>query len=570
MAIPREIARLPKTMQNLIKTQCNGDWSRVTIDKFGAITVHNRPQRGAVKAPAKKAPTKKPAVTKAPATTPPPVEKVAAPSPVVEPAPAPPPKPTPPAAPKPTLPPVPVVKAVEPTPPPAPIAPQPPAASEPAPPAKPTTPRPVRPVKSQAKPRKVLPPPSTTPLPPAGMEHLKPQRVERPAPVKKAAAPRPTPTRPPTPEPTPAPVEPQVVEPVIETSVEPVTPLAEAPAPLPGNEPNQGLGPRERRSEGEAPPFPPTAHAEPAPEPKAPSKAPPAEPPHRAPWDRRGFNRTPLPPRRPTPPEHKPLPRPSLPTEDVRLFAATIAGPDVDEVVDNLNTGTDATFEAIVGASLERQEVQDTFGRKWIILPGIDDGNEDWDGADYEGGAVKVQRAVAKGLPAAAPLLFHDDVTALHGIDLDEVEAAVRHPQRVEIAPETGVKKYPILKFWRGDVLTVVGFRQPYLPKIIAAYIGGLGLHNQGNQNVSGGGGARKTAGLPKNPKALIKRLTEAGANCTEEAGGKTHKVIFRGQDLGQINTGPAATSKDIENAWQRMRRRMEAIRMREDAPMRS
>jgi hypothetical protein len=215
-----------------------------------------------------------------------------------------------------------------------------------------------------------------------------------------------------------------------------------------------------------------------------------------------------------------------------------------------------------------RPSVHDATGRTWIVLPGVEDGT-DWPSADLDGSALTILRAVAKGVPERCHLLFHDDVTALHGIDLEMVETACRRPHRVEIAPETGVKKYPVLKFWRGDVLTVVGFREPQMPKIIAAYVGGLSLHDTHSadslvRGSGSGGGSRRAAVLPSNVNQLLKRLTGLGVAMEESADGKTQTVTFWGQEIGKITANANAPRDQVQSDFQRMCRRMEAIKQKE------
>lgn len=203
----------------------------------------------------------------------------------------------------------------------------------------------------------------------------------------------------------------------------------------------------------------------------------------------------------------------------------------------------------------------DNQGRKWILLPGVE-GAADW-ANNLETGTMAVWHATMKGVPPAAHLYFHDDVTALHGIDLDLVETACRAPHRVEVAPETATKKYPVIKYYRGDVLAVVGFRDLQMPKIIAAYTAGLNLADNRGGGARGGGGSRRSSGLPKTVSQLLTRLGGIGVELIDDADGKTHTVKYWGEDLGQIPTATHTDKATVESSYQRINRKVEAIKQR-------
>jgi len=170
------------------------------------------------------------------------------------------------------------------------------------------------------------------------------------------------------------------------------------------------------------------------------------------------------------------------------------------------------------------------------------------------------------GLPDVLPLDMHPEVLALEGINFEIVKASVRHPSYVEIAGmDTKEKGYPILRFYRGDVMTVVGMRDVQVPIVIATYATSRldpDQHRAGTMKGTGGGGARRRAGLPGTPKAVVTRLRSMGADCLlDELHDTPVSVTYRGQDLGKV---PAKGSKaDCESAYQRIVRKMEAISRR-------
>lgn len=175
------------------------------------------------------------------------------------------------------------------------------------------------------------------------------------------------------------------------------------------------------------------------------------------------------------------------------------------------------------------------------------------------------------GLPPEIPFLFHPEVLAMEGFKdaEDEIRATLRYPDRVEIRPETGKKRYPILGFWRGDVNVILGMRQPNRPAVIAAYYTALlmpDIHRV--RHVGGGGAKREDNGLPRNPGQVIRALRALGAevantNPRDVAG--TASVTFEGQELGSISVGRTARAT-CERDWQRMQRKIEAIKRRQEA----
>lgn len=446
-SMPAALAKMPKAIQQMVKQQCGGDWSRVTVVN-GAVTVHNTPQR--------KAAPKKAAVPRAPIV--PPARVTSPPAPAA-----------PPAAPTPVLaPPPPVVPEVR-----LPVAPVPEPVGEP----------------SAADDAEQEPP--DEPQGKSGRVHPAQRlRTSRRPPWDRSAFSRATPVPRWQAQPKPAAIDPSGMRrvelpPAIPRKV--LAPKRTAPAPVPA--------PKIRQ-------VPQTPVPPPAPE-AAPGPPPPAV-----------VRTTPVP-------------------------------------------------EVVLPHEVGRQIVHDDSGRKWILLPGVESSG-DW-ATNLEHGTMAVYQATLKGVPPEAHLFFHDDVTALHGIDLDMVEAACRKPQRVEIAPETAAKKYPVIKYFRGDVLVVVGYRELQLPKIIAAYVAGRNLADNRPATINGGtgGGSRRTSGLPKSPKQLLNRLLGLGAVLTEDATGKTHSVKFWDEELGQVATAPGTDKASVENSYQRMARKIEAVKMR-------
>jgi hypothetical protein len=189
----------------------------------------------------------------------------------------------------------------------------------------------------------------------------------------------------------------------------------------------------------------------------------------------------------------------------------------------------------------------------------------DWASVDLPGTAYALSLAVGKGLPTDLQVDFHPDVLALAGVDLDAAESCIRRPERVEIAEETAKKGYPIIRFHRGDVCSVLGFREPRRPMAIAVYFSSAALKEyQGRGGSgSGSGGARKESGIPRTGTTLMKRIREMGATVTVNGDEKTAFVEYKGQALGQVVIASTARRPEIEQAWQRTQRRITAIKNR-------
>jgi transcriptional regulator with XRE-family HTH domain/uncharacterized coiled-coil protein SlyX len=196
------------------------------------------------------------------------------------------------------------------------------------------------------------------------------------------------------------------------------------------------------------------------------------------------------------------------------------------------------------------------------------DGEGSWSDDELQATAYQLLVKCMDGLPENIAFDYKDDVLATAGFVEEDVIAAVRHPSRVEIRPESWdkEKRYPILGFHKGDCMVVVGMRQPSTPRVIAAYWTSLLSADRHTVNRHGGGGAKKKVGLPSTPTATISRLTGMGAEIEgDPVLSKTVKVTYKGQDLGKISCG-AVTKSVVESDYQRCLRKMQAIDRRQEA----
>lgn len=192
--------------------------------------------------------------------------------------------------------------------------------------------------------------------------------------------------------------------------------------------------------------------------------------------------------------------------------------------------------------------------------------NFDWDSVELNTSVVKLRDQLREGLPERVPFRFHADVLALQGFNLDAVEAAIRFPQRVEIRPETAEKRYPVLAFHRGDVVAILGMRNPVAPMCIAAYIVSRFDPDvyHGTVGSLGGGGAKKHGGLPTSVRAMIKQIRAAGGEVDDDPRHSTAEVKYKGQCLGKVMTG-VTSKQQVQSDYQRIVRKMHAIDQRRE-----
>ena len=168
------------------------------------------------------------------------------------------------------------------------------------------------------------------------------------------------------------------------------------------------------------------------------------------------------------------------------------------------------------------------------------------------------------GLPAHIVPEIKPDVLALFGITEEIYEGALRHPDRVEVRPESFEpgKRYIIIGFYRGDVGVMLGTRSVSSPAIIAVYADSkleADTHRVGYAS-TGGGGARGTKGLPNSPRQLMARLRGRGCQVELGVNEKAVEVFYDGKTLGKVGVAPDTSKSQIQSDYQRCIRRIEAM----------
>lgn len=195
-------------------------------------------------------------------------------------------------------------------------------------------------------------------------------------------------------------------------------------------------------------------------------------------------------------------------------------------------------------------------------------GEFDWAslGDSLEAASQVARSHLRNGIPPSMRFTYYPDLLGIEGLDLDIVEAALRYPERVEVAPETFEKRYTILRFHKGDCLVALGMRTPNQPQVIAAYHGSLLANDTHRVNHTGSGGRRAQAGLPRTARDTMNRLQARGAQLIQKDGAATAEVRYKGNDLGKISTGAATPRDTAESDYQRAVRRMDAVDRRAGA----
>jgi hypothetical protein len=188
--------------------------------------------------------------------------------------------------------------------------------------------------------------------------------------------------------------------------------------------------------------------------------------------------------------------------------------------------------------------------------------------ADLDATAYQLLVKCMNGLPEEFGYDYKDDVLATGGFRQEDVDAALRHPHRVEIRPESWdkEKRYPILGFHRGDVSVILGMLTPAKPRVIAAYWSSLLTADTHRVNKVGGGGSKKADGLPTRASAAIDRLRTRGCEIPDSPDEKPVAVTYKGQALGKIATSRTTTKPLVQSDYQRIVRKMAAIDRREVA----
>ncbi len=193
-------------------------------------------------------------------------------------------------------------------------------------------------------------------------------------------------------------------------------------------------------------------------------------------------------------------------------------------------------------------------GVRWIPGSGAEVDRE-----RLAGNAMQLVEVCRHGVPEEFGIKYFDDVLDL-GVDLDGARSCMRHPERVLIDPLTADKGWPVLRFHKASVTTVVGFHYR-IPMVLAVYFAETIFRTQSAHiGGTGGGGARKQKGTPTSARQLINALKALG--CTFDEREDRPEVSFAGEALGQVTIGRGlGTAASFDSDYNRMMRKCDAIR---------
>jgi hypothetical protein len=188
--------------------------------------------------------------------------------------------------------------------------------------------------------------------------------------------------------------------------------------------------------------------------------------------------------------------------------------------------------------------------------------------ADLDATAYQLLVKCMNGLPEEFGYDYKDDVLATAGFQQEDVDAALRNPQRVEIRPESWdrEKRYPVLAFHRGDVSVILGMLTPAKPRVIAAYWTSLLGSDTHRVNQARRRRVEEVGRAAVQPGQVMARLRAAGCEIPEPVDEKPVDVTYKGQGLGKIMTARTTTKITAQADYQRTLRKMQAIDRREVA----
>jgi len=202
-----------------------------------------------------------------------------------------------------------------------------------------------------------------------------------------------------------------------------------------------------------------------------------------------------------------------------------------------------------------------TVSREAIVIPGE---GESPPLIPDEGYAIA--EMMSNGMPKSVPIIIHPNVQDLWGFDQKLAVDAVRHPFAVELDTTFKQRNFPVLRFRRGDLYVVVGFKDRQNPAMLGVYVDPALEHDTHRVHHTGSGGARRLGGKPTNYGQLVLRISRLGVEIGEPDPKGIAELMYRGQSLGKIKVEGIAKRDDVTADWDRVQRRVQAIERRQPA----
>lgn len=146
----------------------------------------------------------------------------------------------------------------------------------------------------------------------------------------------------------------------------------------------------------------------------------------------------------------------------------------------------------------------------------------------------------------------------MYGIPYEIVEAAASHPTHTELDPHSTETGWDILRCRRGDIVAVVGYREPTSPVILHCSVVlpfANSLPRQRTNAAGSGGGSTE----PTSMRQLRHQIVARGF--VVKAGGRHDRVESRdGEFLCALPISPS-DARSIPNAWHTFLRAVEIWR---------
>lgn len=132
---------------------------------------------------------------------------------------------------------------------------------------------------------------------------------------------------------------------------------------------------------------------------------------------------------------------------------------------------------------------------------------------------------------------------ALWGLSVSAVEDCIHHPQQTAVDPRTKEIGHNVLRHRRGDVVVVVGYREPETPQVLFVTT----MTGLAERHVRGGNGGTGST-LPRSYRELRKRILDLGYRISVDS---AHPKV-RTSDGRVIMTFPGTPSdhRSLANTW--------------------
>lgn len=139
------------------------------------------------------------------------------------------------------------------------------------------------------------------------------------------------------------------------------------------------------------------------------------------------------------------------------------------------------------------------------------------------------------------------EAAAVWGLDLENVEAIVRKPQRAELDPHTHKIGHLVVKYFSGDVVVVAGHLDKEHPQILHVSVSAPMSGSSSTSRSGKGTGAGSS--LPTTNRDLMRRITDKGCKLKHTSGGHLSVHAPNGDKLITMGSTPS-DHRSIANAW--------------------